>query len=356
MKTLLTIIVSVVLSLGGTYLLLTKAPLSWFPESVKHLFGTTAITNILGSDTISGSRTTINNNFSSLNANKAEISAVSGTTTLSSLANVGTILTGVWNATAIAVGFGGTGTTSPTSNLVMLGNGASGFKTVNGFGTSGQFLTSGGAGIAPTWASATVDQTQNYTWTGKHFFTSDFVVNNSTASSTIVGNLNVGTITASTTPLAILYQNNLENYSVTSSATSSGVTVVIPANSFGQVNKSLRITETVMPGQTGSSNCVADIEFGNGSATSSIGYTLDAGGGRFINMQTNLYATSTTWQYATSQGFTIDNGNTTNVSYRYIGTNVNLANQSYIAFATKSTAASPLSCTILSATVEKLTF
>jgi hypothetical protein len=58
-------------------------------------------------------------------------------------------------------------------------------KTVNGFGTSGQFLTSNGAATAPSWQSASVDQTQAYTWTGLHTFTGGWVVNN--ASSTIAG-------------------------------------------------------------------------------------------------------------------------------------------------------------------------
>lgn len=145
----------------------------------------TVVTTINSTDRITDAPTTLNANFLALNNGKIENSTTSlpklttlaGLTSAATLATVGTITSGIWNATAIGVGFGGTGTTSPTSNLVILGNGASGFKTVNGLGTSGQTLTSGGAGVAPTWVSGSVDQTQNYTWTGYHIFnTGGFVV------------------------------------------------------------------------------------------------------------------------------------------------------------------------------------
>ncbi len=180
MKTILTIIISCALSLGGTYYLLTKAPLSWFTDVQKHLFGTTAITTIQGSDTISASRTTINNNFSSLNSNKVEISALAATTSLQNLVIPVGQISGV-----LAVANGGTASTSLTSNQVILGNTTSGFKVVNGLGSSGQFLTSGGAGVPPTWASASVDQTQNYSWSGNHNFTGNTYIKNLNASSTI---------------------------------------------------------------------------------------------------------------------------------------------------------------------------
>lgn len=90
-------------------------------------------------------------------------------TTLANLSTVGTITTGTWNGTAIGVAYGGTGTTSPTSNQVIIGNGASGFKVI-GFGTSGQFLTSQGAGSAPQWTTSSVNEAGTYNWTGLHTF------------------------------------------------------------------------------------------------------------------------------------------------------------------------------------------
>lgn len=136
-----------------------------------------SVTEILATDTLKDSRTTINDNFTALNNGKIEISTttlplittLNGLASASSLATVGTITSGTWNATAIGVSKGGTGTTTPTSNQVMIGNGTSGLKVI-GFGTSGQFLTSGGANTAPSWTTSSVDQGINYTWTGEHTF------------------------------------------------------------------------------------------------------------------------------------------------------------------------------------------
>jgi hypothetical protein len=72
----------------------------------------------------------------------------SAVTTLSSLASVGTITSGTWNATTIAVNRGGTGLTTLTANNVILGNGTSTPQFVAP-GSSGNVLTSNGT----TWQS-----------------------------------------------------------------------------------------------------------------------------------------------------------------------------------------------------------
>jgi len=71
-------------------------------------------------------------------------------TTLSSLASVGTIGTGVWNATTIAVNKGGTGLTSYTIGDMLYANSASSLAKVN-IGANGTILTVT-AGI-PTWST-----------------------------------------------------------------------------------------------------------------------------------------------------------------------------------------------------------
>ena len=68
-----------------------------------------------------------------------------------SLTTLGTITTGTWTGTTIAVANGGTGATSLTQYEVLLGNGTSAIAAVSGVGTSGYVLTSNGAGSAPTW-------------------------------------------------------------------------------------------------------------------------------------------------------------------------------------------------------------
>jgi hypothetical protein len=64
----------------------------------------------------------------------------------------GTIATGVWNGTAINVAHGGTGLTTATAYAVICGGTtATGpFQSIASVGTTGQVLTSNGAGVLPT--------------------------------------------------------------------------------------------------------------------------------------------------------------------------------------------------------------
>lgn len=80
----------------------------------------------------------------------------SNVTTLSSLASIGTITTGTWNGTPIAVANGGTGNTSTTAFAVQTGGTTSTgpHQSVSGVGTAGQVLTSNGAGALPSWQAA----------------------------------------------------------------------------------------------------------------------------------------------------------------------------------------------------------
>jgi len=68
-----------------------------------------------------------------------------------SITTLGTITTGTWAGTTVAVNHGGTGAASLTQYEVLLGNGTSAIGTVSGLGTSGYVLTSNGPGSAPTW-------------------------------------------------------------------------------------------------------------------------------------------------------------------------------------------------------------
>lgn len=90
------------------------------------------ITTIAGSDTLSSSRAVINTNFSNLNTDKFELSAwyattsapqittLAGLTSASALATVGTITSGTWSGSTIAVNKGGTAVTSfGGSNFIL---------------------------------------------------------------------------------------------------------------------------------------------------------------------------------------------------------------------------------------------
>lgn len=72
----------------------------------------------------------------------------------SNLTTVGTISSGTWNGTTIAVGYGGTGTTTaPKAGGIIYGSSTTAYACSNA-GTSGYLLQSGGTG-APTWIQAT---------------------------------------------------------------------------------------------------------------------------------------------------------------------------------------------------------
>ena len=157
------------------------------------------ITTINATDRITDSRSTINTNFTNLNIDKIEVatSSVGNITTLPNLSSIGTLTTGVWNATAIGVAYGGTGTTTPARYQVILGNGAYGLTVASSTGSTGQFLTSNGAGAYPSWQSSTVSLTDDYLWTGNHFFKSGVT----TTGRTLLHTIGIGTTTISSTSL-----------------------------------------------------------------------------------------------------------------------------------------------------------
>jgi microcystin-dependent protein len=84
-------------------------------------------------------------------------------TTLSNLTSIGTISTGTWNGTAIAINHGGTGQVTANAGFNALSpmttggdliyGGASGVATRLANGGSGQVLLSSGGTSAPTWGS-----------------------------------------------------------------------------------------------------------------------------------------------------------------------------------------------------------
>ena len=219
MNILITLLVSVV----SVFTLNNFVPLKYldFPQKEKNLGAT--ITIIQGSDTLSSSRTVINTNFANLNADKFDVASTSHSnlTTASALETVGTIISGTWNGGTITVPYGGTGSTTLSSNSVLLGNGIGNIKTVDGLGTSGQSLVSNGVGSAPTWQSVGVNQADNFTWTGTHLFTAS-----STHSATT-------TISANSTTNNALVLNGI-NYAFPASESASST--VLMTNGSGSLS------------------------------------------------------------------------------------------------------------------------
>lgn len=186
------------------------------------------ITTINATDLISDSRSTINTNFSNLNSDKMEkatttlyeVTTANSITSATGLVSIGTITTGTWNATAIGVAYGGTGTTSPAQYQVILGNGSLGLTVASSTGTSGQTLQSNGANAYPSWADNTTSQSANYTWTGNHTFSNGLV----SASTTIIQSLN-----ATSSRLQI---NGVSYNAATSTLTATSTLVINSRNSM----------------------------------------------------------------------------------------------------------------------------
>ena len=177
-------VIATVATIFGVYNYVSLSTLEIFSIQKEPKLGV-SITTIQGTDTLKDSRTTINTNFSNLDAGKIENSttSVAAITTLSNLVSVGTITTGTWDASTLTVARGGTGSTTLSANQVLLGNGTTQLAVVAGLGSSGQFLTSGGAGTPPTWTTGSFDTTLNYTLTGDWVFRGS----ESFSTSTVIG-------------------------------------------------------------------------------------------------------------------------------------------------------------------------
>lgn len=192
MNILITLLVSAV----SVFTLNNFVPLKYLdlPHKERNLGAT--ISTILGTDTLSSSRAVINTNFANLNSDKFETTGttLASLTSAASLATVGTITSGTWNGGTIGVPYGGTGSTTLSSNQVLLGNGTGNIKTVNGLGSSGESLVSNGAGLAPTWQSVGVNQASNYTWTGLHTFSATTTMATTTQASSTITTLHTTTL------------------------------------------------------------------------------------------------------------------------------------------------------------------
>lgn len=171
-----------------------NAPASWFnvkqflPQ--KQVFGNISLTTLQGTDNLTNFPTTYNANNLALNNGKIDVgsTSIASVTSLPNLSTVGTVGTGIWTASAVGAPYGGTGSTTLSQYQVLLGNGAGNITTPVGWGTSGQFLTSNGGGVLPSWQSSTVNQAANYLWTGTHIFTGTTFIKNFIASSTLIIN------------------------------------------------------------------------------------------------------------------------------------------------------------------------
>ena len=178
----------------------------------------------------------------SSNAVIAPASTLSGSTlasgvTGSSLTSVGTITTGVWNGTPIAIANGGTGQTGAAAAFnalapgtstggLIYGNGTNTYANL-GIGSTGNILTVSGG--APAWAPLSVPTTVGFNYLSSN--TSVYGGTNSTLSFTGTDNavIGVGAGASLTTGL----NNVFLGYNAANAATTVGSSVVIGNNALG---------------------------------------------------------------------------------------------------------------------------
>lgn len=256
MKDFATFLFLIVISIVSAIGVYNYAPIGLFDylptfEKEKPLGAT--ITTILGTDTLKDSRAVINTNFSNLNTDKIEvattsvgnITALPGLTTAnaltsaSSLATVGTITTGRWNGIPILSAYGGTGTTTfPAYHVIVASSTGAGLMSVSGLGTSGQFLTSQGAGTFPQWTTSSVDLGIDYNWTGRHTFNTA-LLRTASSSDLIIASTTVGRLIATTTvnftgaTITGLGRASSTTWSSTNTYTKSSGVVKIYVQAFG---------------------------------------------------------------------------------------------------------------------------
>ena len=175
-------------------------------------------------------------------------------TTLSSLVSVGTITTGTWTATDIAVADGGTGRSTGTTAYALIATGttATGAQQTLAAGATTELLVGGGASALPVWTTATGSGSPVRA-TSPTLVTPTLGVATATSVQGIVGNVTpaAGTFTAltSTTSTTIaseavaLTANNLPTVRPTLNLDFANSKAVDPRITFTRASTATRIND-----------------------------------------------------------------------------------------------------------------
>jgi hypothetical protein len=162
--------------------------------------------------------------------------AATDVATLSSLISVGTISTGVWSATAITAHYGGTGLQTPfVVGDILYATSTSAWGRLAASSTSGQVLTSNGAGNLPTYQAVPPAAASSVAVTPTEVNASFFIPVVNSASSSAVGLSTVST-------LVINPSNNL--------VTLSGLAVTAVTQTTSSSTGALVVTNGAAVGQT----------------------------------------------------------------------------------------------------------
>lgn len=185
MQILITIGVSFLITLISVFGLYNYASIGEFTH-LKYDGNFGAITELATTDSLSDFPTTYNANLGQLMRRSTTTLYLLASST--NLVSVGALSSGslATGFTAVTVPLGGTGSSTLATGQILLGSTTNAVGIVGSWGTSGQFLTSGGDQLPPTWTTSSVDQTLHYYWSGSHTFTgtsTTFSVSTTTISS-----------------------------------------------------------------------------------------------------------------------------------------------------------------------------
>ena len=367
----ISLVASAVIFVGGMNVPASNFSLKNLSEPI---FG--AFTEITTATNLADFPTTYNANLTKTievgTTSVASITTLAGLTSASALATVGTLTSGSLGSgfTAVVVARGGTGSTTLSSNQVLLGNGTGNVSVVAGLGSSGQFLTSGGAGTPPTWTTSAVDQALDYNFTGSAFRVKNLhasstaanplVLNgvsysmpsaNGNASSTL-SNDGSGVLTWGNAPVRFLYINSNINVSTSNTSSTTLLTVLIPANTLITTNKTLQFDFQ----NTLATDCRFDVVYGSGSATTTLAY--NASSVSYMNLSGKMYPLTTTSQRTISQAIGVDVGlfaNNTNDFWTAVATTYTLTSPTYLALRARSVGGGD-TCLLYGATVQVNTY
>jgi hypothetical protein len=164
---------------------------------------TTTINQLLYSssaNTIAGLATANNGVLITSSGGVPSISSTLPSAVQGNITSLGTIASGIWNGSTLGVAYGGTGNSSATAYAVLCGGTTStgAYQSIASVGTSGQLLTSNGAGALPSFQTytgtssiTTVGTVTSGTWNGS-LITGTYGgtgVNNGSKTITLGGNL-----------------------------------------------------------------------------------------------------------------------------------------------------------------------
>ncbi|HSA08091.1 MAG TPA: hypothetical protein P5099_01870 [Candidatus Moranbacteria bacterium] len=199
------------------------------------------------------------------------------------MAFLNSTMTGTWQGTAVGVQYGGTGVSSLTAyGLIFGGTTSTGAVQSLGTGTSGQVLTSQGAGALPTWSAISGSLfTHNTNYTYLTTTTDDFVLgSNATANAPLFFDVSASELDIYGTTNKIKLSYDGSNYNSLSTASNGDLTIAssntaeaaLVVGNNGALDASIQFDEVTQDYYFGVDNTDHFLKMGLGTAVGTTPY------------------------------------------------------------------------------------